>query len=205
MIFIICLLIFSPHLSSTKSYASSPYDSGHDHGCDDAGISDSSDRYINQDEKGPSYHTSEFMDGYYAGFNSCSTNDNPQLSDEQDSTDESYPSNQDYPPNDSNGQGTDFGPICNLLQVALSNSCSDLVNSDGSLTDLGKDTVGCILGGATIGGAALTIPGIPPSLILKGLDLLSVPAGCGGLVNLDLLQSIGGANDILNQLANLIV
>jgi len=50
----------------------SPYDSGYDHGCDDAGISDPDDRYINQDGKGPSNHTNEFMDGYNAGYNSCS-------------------------------------------------------------------------------------------------------------------------------------
>lgn len=50
----------------------SPYDSGYEHGCDDAGISDPSEQYINQYEKGPDYHTDEFMDGYYAGVNSCS-------------------------------------------------------------------------------------------------------------------------------------
>ena len=48
------------------------YDSGYDHGCDDAGISDPDDRYINQPERGPSFHTGAFMDGYNAGFNSCS-------------------------------------------------------------------------------------------------------------------------------------
>ena len=51
-----------------------PYDSGYDHGCDDARISDPSDRYINQREKGPSYHTEEFMDGYYRGFDVCANN-----------------------------------------------------------------------------------------------------------------------------------
>jgi len=49
-----------------------PYDSGYDHGCNDAGISDSSERYINQPEKGPSFHTNAFMNGYYDGFNGCS-------------------------------------------------------------------------------------------------------------------------------------
>jgi hypothetical protein len=49
---------------------SSPYDSGYNHGCDDAGRSES-DKYINQPEKGPSFHTGEFMDGYYAGLNAC--------------------------------------------------------------------------------------------------------------------------------------
>jgi hypothetical protein len=33
-------------------YASSPYDSGYNHGCNDARISDPDDRYINQPEKG---------------------------------------------------------------------------------------------------------------------------------------------------------
>ena len=50
----------------------SPYDSGYDHGCDDADISDPDDRYINQPEKGPNFHTNEFMRGYHAGYNSCS-------------------------------------------------------------------------------------------------------------------------------------
>ena len=34
---------------------------------------DYDDQYINQDEKGSSYHTSDFMDGYYAGVNACSS------------------------------------------------------------------------------------------------------------------------------------
>jgi hypothetical protein len=50
----------------------SPYRSGYDHGCDDASISDPSERYINLPEKGPSFHTGEFMNGYYDGFNACS-------------------------------------------------------------------------------------------------------------------------------------
>ena len=32
-------------------------DSGFNHGCDDAEISNPDDRYINQPEKGPSFHT----------------------------------------------------------------------------------------------------------------------------------------------------
>lgn len=49
---------------------SSPYQSGYDNGCDDAGRSESN-KYINQPEKGPSFHTEEFMSGYYDGLNSC--------------------------------------------------------------------------------------------------------------------------------------
>lgn len=37
--------------ASTINASSDPYDSGYDHGCDDAKISDSSDGYVNQPEK----------------------------------------------------------------------------------------------------------------------------------------------------------
>ena len=62
------------HLKTGLAIATSnsPYDSGYDHGCDDADISDPDDRYINQPEKGPNFHTNEFMRGYHAGYNSCS-------------------------------------------------------------------------------------------------------------------------------------
>jgi len=37
-------------------------------------ISDPSERYINQPEKGPSFHSDVFMQKYNEGFNSCSRN-----------------------------------------------------------------------------------------------------------------------------------
>jgi hypothetical protein len=55
-------------LTTTKS----PFESGYGHGCNDAGITDFSDRYINQPGKGPSFHTEEFMRGYDTGYNACS-------------------------------------------------------------------------------------------------------------------------------------
>ncbi len=148
--FLICTLTLLSPLSSIQGSKASPYGSGYDHGYDDAGISDPSEQYINQPEKGPDYHTSEFMDGYYAGVEACSggSSDETVYEDETEQQPESY----DYSvPSNTNTQGTDFGPICDTLQMALSNSCSDLVNPDDSLTSLGKDTVGCIIGGATIG------------------------------------------------------
>jgi hypothetical protein len=50
----------------------SSYSAGYDHGCDDTKVSDSSDKYINQLGKGPSFHTSQFMNGYNNGFGACS-------------------------------------------------------------------------------------------------------------------------------------
>lgn len=67
------LALSSTAILGSSAYASeeSPYDSGYDHGCDDARISDPDDRYINQDGKGPDNHTNEFMDGYNDGYDSC--------------------------------------------------------------------------------------------------------------------------------------
>lgn len=60
------VMVFSIFVSISLSFASTDtYDSGRDHGCDDAGISDQSHRYINQPGKG-------FMDGYNDGFYECS-------------------------------------------------------------------------------------------------------------------------------------
>jgi len=74
LIFIISAIsgIIVPEFSnSVDASESSPFESGYDHGCDDAGISDPDDRYINQPEKGPAFHTEEFMSGYDNGFESC--------------------------------------------------------------------------------------------------------------------------------------
>jgi hypothetical protein len=68
------ILISQQLIGVLQVYASSPYDSGYNHGCNDARISDADDRYINQPEKGSSFHTSKFMQGYYDGFDACINN-----------------------------------------------------------------------------------------------------------------------------------
>lgn len=46
---------FTTQIQLVYAGGKSPYESGYDHGCDDADISDSDDRYINQPEKGLNY------------------------------------------------------------------------------------------------------------------------------------------------------
>jgi hypothetical protein len=77
LIFLLVMLIGSGLVTQQSigvfsAYASesSAYESGRDHGCDDARLNPS-DRYINEPGKGPSFHTNEFMSGYYDGLNSC--------------------------------------------------------------------------------------------------------------------------------------
>lgn len=85
---IFTLTVLSP-LSSVQVHAQSPYDSGYDHGCDDAEISNPSDRYTNQPEKGPSFHTDEFNNGYDAGFRECSSSGTSNNDDSNDDNIES--------------------------------------------------------------------------------------------------------------------
>jgi tetratricopeptide (TPR) repeat protein len=59
----------------SKLIASAPT-SGYSRGCSDSEISKSSDRYINQPGKGPSFHSKAFMQTYTEGFDACSNNSN---------------------------------------------------------------------------------------------------------------------------------
>ena len=68
------MLSLVPQIQIADAGGKSPYESGYDHGCDDAD-EDFNDRYINQPERGPSFHTEAFMRGYNAGFNDCSGGD----------------------------------------------------------------------------------------------------------------------------------
>ena len=73
---IVLIAIATLALVSNVFATKDPYDSGYDHGCDDASKSPSN-RYINEDGKGPSDHTQQFMNGYYDGFNACD-NEGPE-------------------------------------------------------------------------------------------------------------------------------
>src|SRR5215207_7393629 len=69
----------------------SPYESGHDHGCDDADLSPSN-RYINEPGKGPSNHTPEFMSGYRDGLQECGGGSSDGGDDNDSSDDDSVSS-----------------------------------------------------------------------------------------------------------------
>jgi hypothetical protein len=97
--FILMTSIFVTQTQVAYAGEKSPYDSGYDHGCDDAKISDPNDRYINQPEKGPSFHTNEFMRGYNDGYDACSNNSgNSDSGDRTDGCfDEGYEDGRDNP------------------------------------------------------------------------------------------------------------
>jgi hypothetical protein len=128
--------------SITSVFASNedPYDSGYNHGCDDADL-DAEDRYINEPGKGPSHHTERFMDGYNDGFDACGDNNSNSGSDSDfigrnfgESGDESGECYYDGVLN--------WGKACNDLDNFISEPCDDLVTSDGlALTAEGKEVL----------------------------------------------------------------
>ena len=125
-------------IQSVDASSKSPYESGYDHGCDDADISDPDDRYINQPEKGPSFHTNEFMRGYNDGYDECSgqesqPSDNDEDSESQDEDSESQESGERH------YEGWNWRQICSDVDRLISEPCSDLVTSEGNaLTAEGK-------------------------------------------------------------------
>lgn len=64
-------MILAVTTSSPAFSSGDAYNSGYDHGCNDADFRYPGDRYINQPGKGPSQHSDRFMNGYEDGFNAC--------------------------------------------------------------------------------------------------------------------------------------
>jgi hypothetical protein len=154
--------VLAPQIQLADAGGKSPYDSGYDHGCDDAGISDPSDRYINEPGKGPRFHTNEFMQGYNAGYNACSGQ-----SAGRDGTDDG---------DDGSSGGTISGGGPNWEQLCIryhsqigitEDRCNEL--ADGTrLTSEGKDFLVCNL-----------ITRVGPTAL--GLDIAGI--GIGGILS----------------------
>jgi hypothetical protein len=79
--------------------------------------------------------------------------------------------------------------ICNTVQSVLVPTCSQLVNPDNTLTPAGETAVGCIQNGLILGLDAIS-QGIPEPIVIAGLKALATPTGCGGIVNMDQIQSV---------------
>jgi hypothetical protein len=94
-------------------------------------------------------------------------------------------------------QGTDWSGICNQIQSILVESCSQLVNTDGSFTSDGQHAHDCIQNGILLGGGALAL-GLPLPMVIPGLKALSGQTGCDNIVNWDALNS--GTASLLTQI-----
>ena len=68
----------------------------------------------------------------------------------------------------------------------------------GTLTTSGETAFGCIRNGALILAAGTLLGQAGPTLGLLGS--LAAPTGCGGIVKMDMLSSIGSPSTILGML-----
>jgi hypothetical protein len=86
--------------------------------------------------------------------------------------------------------GIDWNILCNdISQMSiLFQSCSDLVNQNGTLTSAGETAMGCIKNGLSLGFEALH-HGVPLGRVIFGLGLLAQPTGCGSVVNMNAVES----------------
>jgi hypothetical protein len=118
---------------------SSSYESGYDHGCDDAGIADPDERYINQPERGPAFHTDEFMQGYDAGFYACGGGGVPQ---------EPYYQEPYYEEPRQSG-GINWEDLCYQYGglIGIKDPYYEYANGT-ELTEKGRTALVCLLGGA---------------------------------------------------------
>jgi len=91
--------------------------------------------------------------------------------------------------------------LCNQGQTYLIQSCSDLIDSRGTLTQAGDRAVECITNGAIITIAANTFH-LPLDLVKSALGALAPMTGCDGIVNLNTIQTGPQVQSLLNMLSN---
>jgi hypothetical protein len=86
--------------------------------------------------------------------------------------------------------GIDWNTLCTDISQMniLYQSCSNLVNQNGTLTPAGETAIGCIKNGLSLGLEALH-HGVPLSSVVYGLGLLVQPTGCGNSVNMNSVES----------------
>lgn len=87
-----------------------------------------------------------------------------------------------------NGVFIPWTTLCASGQTYLLESCGSLVNPDGSLTSAGDTAVGCITNGA-IATVIASQFNIPLNTIKSLLGSLAKQTGCGGIVNMDQIQT----------------
>jgi len=87
-----------------------------------------------------------------------------------------------------NGVFVPWTTLCASGQTYLLKSCDSLINPDGSLTSAGDTAVGCITNGA-IATVIASQFNIPLDTIKSLLGSLAGQTGCGGIVNMDQIQT----------------
>jgi hypothetical protein len=174
--------IFAGQVQLAYAGGESPFESGYNHGCDDARISNPADRYINQPGKGPNFHTPDFMRGYNAGYYGCSGSGGAGGG------------------NPGPRGGIDWMQVCQRLDPIIIPSCSSLVYGNNVLTVEGERVKGCIQNGIALAGGGTYLLSLPLPVVIGILQALSVPTGCGGIIDWNFIENVGNLRGIIDVL-----
>src|SRR5919197_2526555 len=90
------------------------------------------------------------------------------------------------------GGRIEYHNTCAKLQLVLVQSCSALVNNDGSLTSKGDQAMQCVRNALLLGSS----PGVPLSDILNGLSMLAPPPGCDGILQMQAFSQLGNISSL---------
>ncbi|HEY7570229.1 MAG TPA: hypothetical protein VH796_02550 [Nitrososphaeraceae archaeon] len=101
-----------------------------------------------------------------------------------------------------NGVFIPWAKLCSSAQSYLLQSCSSLINPDGSLTSVGDKAVGCITNGAILTIAAKKYLGMQTGTIGNVLNFLAKPTGCDGIVDLNNAQNSPDLERLVNYASN---
>jgi len=157
------------------------YNTGYKWGCSDARAGGHT--YLNSHPT----HTRIFMSGYYKGYATCFSGETPSPS-----------------ITSSINRKNVFNNLsnCKAIEKYLTHSCSYYVTPEGLLSQQGKRAYGCISNGVLLTAGTYAVnAATPPLFIIGSLELLSIPTGCGGIVNWALLKSdVSGATVFLRLL-----
>ena len=191
--------VYARHLSDTQRY-SDGYSNGSDAAARDSNYNVACDPTGAYTSGGG--HTTTYCNGWTNGYIATWNTNHPGSSSSNTYTPpDTYTPPNTYTPPESQGNSPNYNSVCQTVQPVLVQSCSTLVNSDGSLTSDGTHAMNCIKNGVLLGGGASLI-GVPLPLVLKGLSILSAPTGCDGIVDMSAfnLLNIGSISSLLNSL-----
>lgn len=101
------------------------------------------------------------------------------------------------PPPQSSGRTVGWTGVCNTLQPVLLQSCTELVNSDGTFTSEGQLANDCIRNGIVLATGGIFVSQLPVPVISAALKTLPIQTGCGGIVNWDSIDQVSNLSGVL--------
>jgi hypothetical protein len=131
---ILTVMMVTGGVGSVQAEKKSAYDSGFDHGCSDAQISNPANWYINGvnskgESTGKDHHTAAFNTGYDAGFKECGYDNGVLIGQQNTAVDDSF-----------NNRDSVVQPQSQSANTVQSNQCPQMVINGDCITGQEQST-----------------------------------------------------------------